>query len=86
MILEDAIMNVQMKKILAEAKLKVTNENIEMMKELIVNNYDIEEFAKEIYETIETDEPPTIPQQLPKNKYQTYECKYNLMSFLRIYL
>ncbi len=87
MILEDEIMNAEMKKILAQAKLKVTDENIEMMKELIVNTYDVEEFAKEIYETIETDELATIPQQLPKKKqYQTYECKYNLMSPLRIYL
>lgn len=81
MILEDEIMNTEMKKILAEAKLKVTDENLEMMKELIVNSYNIQDFAKEIYETIETDEPAIIPQQLPKKKqYQTYESK-DLINF-----
>ena len=82
MILADDIVTLEMKKILQEAKIKITDKNLEMMKEFIVINYDVEEFAKEIYETIENEEPISKPQQLPKKKqFQTYECKYNFIFF-----
>ena len=53
MILNDNIMRYEIKKILKQANIKVNQKNLDTVKDIIVNNYNVEKFTKEIYETIE---------------------------------
>ena len=62
-----------MKDILIQSNIKVTKKAMEKLKDVIVQNYDVADFTKEIYETIESiDDNPV---KHPRKSYQTYESK-----------
>ena len=68
----DSRLALEMENILKQANIKVNKKNLEKVKDYLVNNYDVEELTKEIYETIENNEarPAYVP---TKKQYQTYE-------------
>jgi hypothetical protein len=68
--------------ILSQAKIKSNKKNFEMVKDLIEKYFNVEDFKKEIFETMESEKKP----ELPKLKiFPACESKlngfYNLKKF-----
>ena len=67
----DNVLALEIENILKQANINVNKKNFEKVKDFVVNNYDVEELTKEVYETKGNEARPA---HLPtKKQYQTYE-------------
>ncbi len=58
---DDNILISEVESILSQAKIKSNKKNFEMVKDLIEKYFNVEDFKKEIFETMESEKKPVLP-------------------------